>query len=251
MYNQRNVQRETLNSRWRILFILEHDQSSYLFYDVYTLFTELIYQVKAKRTLSLPHDEVHANKSSFICAKDRGKKRAEEKQKKGTDKVQIQRKKEEREVLCRHRVARGERGESSRERSRRDAEQTGFVLKALQLIDRMRACLAIQGRVSCHWRGTEDWRGRMKNATQTEEVCMPTFLYLSSSLSVHAASLSSSFFRDSKRWMEVGLLGTLTVLYLLCYVSFHGSEWLRQFILMVTVTAFYCTRGSQHFLAFK
>lgn len=136
--------------------------------------------------------------------------------------------------------------EAGETRSRR-----GFVLKALQLIDRMRACLAIQGRVSCHWRGTEDWRGRMKNATQTEEVCMPTFLYLSSSLSVHAASLSGSFFRDSKRWMEVGLLGTLTVLYLLCYVSFHRSEWLRQFILMVTVTAFYCTRGSQHFLAFK
>lgn len=159
--------------------------------------------------------------------------------------------KRKKEKFCRHRVARGERGESSRERSRRDVEQTGFVLKALQLIDRMRACLAIQGRVSCHWRGTEDWRGRMKNATQTEEVCMPTCLYLSSSLSVHAASLSGSFFRDSKRWMEVGLLGTLTVLYLLCYVSFHGSEWLRQFILMVTVTAFYCTRGSQHFLAFK
>lgn len=177
--------------------------------------------------------------------------REQRKNKRRADKVQIQRKKEEREVLCRHRVARGERGESSRERSRRDAEQMGFVLKALQLIDRMRACLAIQGRVSCHWRGTEDWRGRMKNATQTEEVCMPTFLYLSSSLSVHAASLSGSFFRDSKRWMEVGLLGTLTVLYLLCYVSFHGSEWLRQFILMVTVTAFYCTRGSQHFLAFK
>lgn len=36
------------------------------------------------------------------------------------------------------------------ERGKRSKWETGFVFQALQLIDRMRACLTIQGVVSCH-----------------------------------------------------------------------------------------------------
>lgn len=170
MYNQR----ETFNSWWRILFILEHDQSSYLFYDVYTLFTELIYQVKAARTLSLPHDEVHANKSSFICESiflqktEEG--REQRKNKRRADKVQIQRKKEEREVLCRHRVVRGERGEW-------DAEQTGLSWRHCSWLIEWE--LVWQSEAGCHVTegeqktGEGGWRMLLK---QRRCACLPFFI---------------------------------------------------------------------------
>lgn len=69
-----------------------------------------------------------------------------------------------RESLCWHLVGsarkkiRVERSELRREWRQWDMEQTGVVLKALQLIDRMRACLAIQGRVSRHWRRGRGYR---------------------------------------------------------------------------------------------
>lgn len=59
------------------------------------------------------------------------------------------------------------------ERSQRDAELTEVVLKAFQLIDRMRACVVIQCRASCDWK-----RNRLR-AEQQECVSTPVFVKLS------------------------------------------------------------------------
>lgn len=62
------------------------------------------------------------------------------------------------------------------ERSQRDADLTEIVLKAFQLIDRMRACLVIQCRASCDWK-----RNRLR-AEQQECVSTPVFVKLSMSV---------------------------------------------------------------------
>lgn len=145
----------------------------HVLYHMHAVCTELIYDEKRlKRSLSLPHNEAHANKSSFICesvflqkAEETGERRWRVRQ---TDKVSEEKMREEEKLYVDTELAVQGR---KQERGKRSKWETGFVFQALQLIDRMRACLTIQGVVSCHWRRTGDWRVKMQRATIFIFVC--------------------------------------------------------------------------------
>lgn len=147
-----------------------------------------------------------------------------------------------RESLCWHLVGsarkkiRVGRSELRGEWRQWDMEQTGVVLKALQLIDRMRACLAIQGRVSRHWRSGEGYR----TCLCYRFYCMTIYPCICCALC--ASRLMSLFRKESNKLLrDLQVPATCGSLFLCC-----GSLELWPILTWKCIFKFILTTGIQY-----
>lgn len=213
---------------------------------------------RSHNVVSLPHRGAPASRSPFICegtflkrAGETGERRWEKgrqmkcwkKEEREEEKLYV-----DTELAVWGKKARGE--EQDEDWSQRDSEQTGFVLKALQLIDRMRACL--QSKAGCHV--SEERRAVEERCRglfwHRRHVRLPIFLIVHKTVNLCVSELFVCQLLDGcQRRLDIKRpwsIARITPWFSLIINNFPATSFTHAYFFFVQWKQLLCTYCSQH-----